>query len=193
MSAPRYGLLLLAAALPALVQAPAAAASPPAKAPAAAASPAAPATAAPAQAEATAEVPRPPLDAELETGGYAYNPQNRRDPFVSLLRPVGPDRGPKTRKPGMEGFLIQETALKGIVRTKGGGLGTASRPGFIAILLGADGKSYFVTTGQRLYDGMITAVDATSVTFRQEVTDPLSPVKTREVRKSLYASEEARQ
>jgi hypothetical protein len=30
------------------------------------------------------------------------------------------------------------------------------------------------------------------VTFRQEVTDPLSPVKTREVRKSLYASEEAR-
>ena len=50
-----------------------------------------------------------------------------------------------------------------------------------------------MTTGQRLYDGQITAVDATSVTFRQEVTDPLSPVKTREVRKSLYASEEARQ
>ncbi len=40
---------------------------------------------------------------------------------------------------------------------------------------------------------VITAVDATSVTFRQEVTDPLSPVKTREVRKSLYATEEARQ
>jgi hypothetical protein len=61
------------------------------------------------------------------------------------------------------------------------------------MFLGADGKTYFVTTGQRLYDGLITAVDATSVTFRQEVTDPLSPVKTREVRKSLYASEEARQ
>ncbi len=192
MSARGKGLLLLAAVLsaaPALAQR---AEAPPAKAPAAPAA-AAPATAAPVQAEAAAEVPRPPLDAELETGGYTYNPQSRRDPFVSLLRPVGPDRGPKTRKPGMEGFLIQETALKGIVRTKGGGLGTASRPGFIAVLLGADGKSYFVTTGQRLYDGMITAVDATSVTFRQEVTDPLSPVKTREVRKSLYASEEARQ
>jgi len=189
VSARGVALLLLVAVLsatPALAQH---AAAPPAKAPAAAA----PATAAPAQAEATGEVARPPLDAELETGGYAYNPQSRRDPFVSLLRPVGPDRGPKTRKPGMEGFLIQETALKGIVRTKGGGLGTASRPGFIAVLLGADGKSYFVTTGQRLYDGIITAVDATSVTFRQEVTDPLSPVKTREVRKSLYASEEARQ
>ena len=87
----------------------------------------------------------------------------------------------------------QEIALKGIVRTSGGGTGPAQKPGFIAVFLGADGKSYFVTTGQRLYDGVIVGVDATSVTFRQEVTDPLSPVKTREVRKSLYASEEARQ
>ena len=139
-----------------------------------------------------ADANRPPLDVELETGGYAYNSGGRRDPFVSLQRPVAADRGPKTRKPGMEGFLIQEIALKGIVRTTGSGTGIAGRAGHIAMFLGADGRSYFVTTGQRLYDGVITAVDATSVTFRQEVTDPLSPVKTREVRKSLYASEEAR-
>jgi Tfp pilus assembly protein PilP len=160
-------------------------AAPPAPTP----SPAVPAEAAPGATEAN----RPPLDVELETGGYSYNSQGRRDPFVSLQQPVAADRGPKTRKPGMEGFLIQEVALKGIVRTTGGGTGLAQRSGFIAMFLGADGKSYFVTTGQRLYDGVITAVDATSVTFRQEVTDPLSPVKTREVRKSLYASEEARQ
>jgi Tfp pilus assembly protein PilP len=156
-----------------------------------------PAAAAPAQAEAApgsapADATRPPLDVELETGGYAYNSGGRRDPFVSLQRPVAADRGPKTRKPGMEGFLIQEIALKGIVRTTGPGIGVAGKAGHIAMFLGADGKSYFVTTGQRLYDGVITAVDATSVTFRQEVTDPLSPVKTREVRKSLYASEEAK-
>jgi len=142
---------------------------------------------------AAADPSRPPLDVEVEAGGYAYNPQGRRDPFVSLQSPVTADRGPKTRKPGMEGFLIQEVALKGIVKTSGGGTGIAQRSGYIAIFLGADGKSYFVTTGQRLYDGAIVAVDPTSVTFRQEVTDPLSPVKTREVRKSLYASEEARQ
>jgi hypothetical protein len=151
---------------------------------------AAPAEAAPGALPADAS--RPPLDIELETGGYAYNSGGRRDPFVSLQRPVAADRGPKTRKPGMEGFLIQEVALKGIVRTTGTGIGVAGRPGHIAMFLGADGKSYFVSTGQRLYDGVITGVDATSVTFRQEVTDPLSPVKTREVRKSLYASEEAR-
>jgi len=140
----------------------------------------------------TAELSRPPLDAEMETGGFAYQSEGRRDPFVSLQRPVAADRGPKTRKPGMEGFLIQEVALKGVVRTAGGGTGVAAEPGFIATFLGADGKSYFVRLGQRLYDGVITAVDATSVTFRQDVTDPLSPVKSREVRKSLYASEEAR-
>ncbi len=139
------------------------------------------------------DVTRPPLDLELESGGYAYNSQGRRDPFVSLRRPVAADRGPKTRKPGMEGFLIQEIALKGIVKTKGGGLGSARQAGFIAVILGADGKSYFVTSGQRLYDGQIVGVDATSVVFRQEVTDPLSPVKTREVRKYLNATEEARQ
>ena len=165
-------------------------AAPPAAAPSATPA-AAPAEAAPG-AGAT-ETNRPPLDVELESGGYSYNSQGRRDPFVSLQQPVAADRGPKTRKPGMEGFLVQEVALKGIVRTTGGGTGLAQKSGFIAMFLGADGKSYFVTTGQRLYDGVITAVDATSVTFRQEVTDPLSPVKTREVRKSLYASEEARQ
>jgi len=167
-------------------------------APAEAQVPEAPAPGAEAEAEAPAAAPgdaleRPPLDLEVDTGGFTYNSQGRRDPFVSLQRPVAADRGPKTRKPGMEGFLIQEVALKGIVRTTGGGMGIAADPGFIATFLGADGKSYFVRSGQRLYDGVITAVDATSVTFRQDVTDPLSPVKSREVRKSLYASEEARQ
>ena len=116
--------------------------------------------------------------------GYAYNPMGRRDPFVSLLKPVSPDQGPKTRRPGMEGFLIQEVALKGIVKTP---------KGYIAMLLGTDGKSYFVGVGQRLFDGVVTAIDATTVTFRQEVTDPLSTVKSRDVKKTLYPSEEARQ
>lgn len=150
--------------------------------------PAAPATENPATPAA-----KSPLDVETDAGGYSYNPGGRRDPFVSLQKPVAADRGPKSRKPGMEGFLIQEIALKGIVRTGGGGTGVAAKPGFIAVFLGTDGKSYFVTNGQRLFDGVITAVEAGSVSFLQEVTDPLSPVKSREVKKSLNASEEARQ
>jgi hypothetical protein len=156
-----------------------------------------------AQAPKPAESPKPDaadtvkniLDAELEPppGGYTYNPQGRRDPFVSLNKPVGPQLGGKVRPQGVPGFLIQEVALKGIVKTSGEGLGVAAKPGYIAILQGTDQKSYFVTVGQRLFDGVITSIDATSVNFRQEVTDPLSPVRTRDVRKTLYPSEEARQ
>ena len=163
-------------------QQPAPTAQQPAPTPPAAAAPAAPAEAPPGTAP--TDPTRPPLDVELETGGYSYNSGSRRDPFVSLQRPVAADRGPKTRKPGMEGFLIQEVALKGIVRTP---------KGYTAMLLGTDGKSYFVNVGQRLFDGVITSIDATTVTFRQEVSDPLSTVKSRDVRKTLYPSEEARQ
>jgi len=140
-----------------------------------------------------ADAARPPLDVELETGGYSYASGGRRDPFVSLQRPVAADRGPKTRKPGMEGFLIQEIALKGIVKQTGQGYGAADKAGYIAMFLGTDAKSYFVNVGQRLFDGEIIAIDAANVTFRQEVTDPLSPVRTREIKQSLYQSEEARQ
>ena len=41
---------------------------------------------------------RPPLDVELETGGYSYSSGGRRDPFVSLQRPVAADRGPRFRR-----------------------------------------------------------------------------------------------
>jgi Tfp pilus assembly protein PilP len=126
------------------------------------------------------------IDQELQPDptGYTYSPQGRRDPFVSLLKPVSADQGARTRRPGMEGFLIQEVALKGIVRTP---------KGFTAMLLGTDGKSYFVNVGQRLFDGVIVSIDATTVTLRQEVSDPLSTVKSRDVRKTLYPTEEARQ
>jgi hypothetical protein len=132
-------------------------------------------------------------DLEPAPGGYTYNPQGRRDPFVSLVKPVGPGGVKGPRPQGLPGFLIQEVALKGVVKTSGGGLGPAASAGYIAILQGTDGKSYFVNVGQRLFDGVIVGIDASSVSFRQEVTDPLSPVRTRDVRKTLYPTEEARQ
>jgi Tfp pilus assembly protein PilP len=120
---------------------------------------------------------------EKELGPDQYDSGGRRDPFISLQKPVT-STGPQQRPRGVEGFLIQELALKGIVRTQ---------DGFVAMLLGPDNKSYFLRVGQRLYDGAITNIDMTSVTFHQDVTDPLATVRTREVKKSLYPSEEARQ
>lgn len=127
------------------------------------------------------------IEQELEPppGGYTYNPQGRRDPFVSLVKGVTGEGGASRKgKAGMEAFLIQEVALKGIVKTP---------EGFIGMFLGTDGKSYFSRVGQRLFDGQIVTMDQQSVTFRQEVTDPLSPVRTRDLKKSLYPSEEMRQ
>jgi Tfp pilus assembly protein PilP len=162
--------LAVAVAAPALAQAP----------------PAAPATVPSPEASPATDTIKSIIDQELQPDptGYTYSPQGRRDPFVSLLKPVSADQGARTRRPGMEGFLIQEVALKGIVRTP---------KGFTAMLLGTDGKSYFVNVGQRLFDGVIVAIDATTVTLRQEVSDPLSTVKSRDVRKTLYPTEEARQ
>lgn len=144
--------------------------------------------AAPAQepAEQVKDTLRELLERELavQPGQYTYQPAGRRDPFISLLVNVGPSEAPKQRPPGIQGLLVQELALKGIVK---------DQSGFIAMMQATDGKSYFAKVGQRFYDGVIVAMDAASVTFRQEVTDPLSPVRTRDVKKSLYSTEEARQ
>ena len=134
---------------------------------------------------ASTDIVKSRIDQEIAPapGSYAYSAQGRRDPFVSLLKPVS-ESGPGKRRPGMEGFLIQEVALKGIVKDS---------KGYTAMLLGTDNKSYFTKVGQRLFDGVITAIDASTVTFRQEVTDPLSSVRSRDVKKTLYPSEEGRQ
>jgi Tfp pilus assembly protein PilP len=122
------------------------------------------------------------LEQELDAprNGYVYNPAGRRDPFISLAKPVTTDdaaRGPKP--PGIQGFLLQETSLKGVVKTV---------DGWLAVLEGPDKKGYFVRLGQRMYDGVITAIDAAGLTFRQEITDPLSPAKSRDVRRLLNSA-----
>jgi Tfp pilus assembly protein PilP len=133
---------------------------------------------------ASTEPTMPSLDLENRPDGYTYKPEGRRDPFMNLQKSIA-SRQDTVRPVGVAGFSINEVHLRGIVKD--------SVQGFIALLLGPDGKTWFCKIGQRLYNGSITSIDAATVTFREEVTDPLSPVKTREVKKTLYPSEEARQ
>lgn len=124
------------------------------------------------------------LEQELDAprNGYIYNPAGRRDPFVSLARPVANEGDAnRPRRPGIEGFLLQETSLKGVVKTV---------DGWIAVLEGPDRKGYFVRVGQRMHDGVVTTIDATGLSFRQEITDPLSPAKSRDVRRLLNSAQE---
>src|SRR5687767_13378148 len=68
-------------------------------------------TPAPAAAAAPAPQPAPP---------YSYDPQGRRDPFVSLVA-RGSDPGSAANRPaGLPGLLIAEVAVKGIVRDRSG-------------------------------------------------------------------------
>jgi hypothetical protein len=117
-------------------------------------------------------------------GGYTYNSGGRRDPFMSLVRRGSATGKERPVKAGLEGLLIQELALRGILK---------DQQGYLAFLSGPDGKSYWPRVGQRFFDGQLVGIDATTATFRQEVSDPLSPVRTRDVKKYLYPTEEATQ
>ena len=122
---------------------------------------------------------------ELEPQGYTYSPGGRRDPFISLLL-----RGSQTQRPsvgaraaGLSGLETSEVTLKGTI---------ASQGGFVGILQGSDNKTYIVRAGERLLDGTIRTITQDSMVITQQVTDPLSLEKQREVRKVLRQTEEAK-
>lgn len=120
-----------------------------------------------------------------EPSGYAYHAEGRRDPFVSLLK-HGPEmqRGSAgARAAGLAGLAAAEVTLKGTMQ---------GRDGYVAMMLGADTRTYIVHPGDRLADGTIRAISSDSLVIVQQVNDPLSPQKQREVRKMLRQSEEAK-
>ena len=163
---------LIVAALSSAVQASAPQASPSAQAQPAA--PQAPAPAAPA-------APSAP-----ESQGFTYNPEGRRDPFVSLIRRGGTGLGPTiggARPAGLSGLETAEVTLTGTIQ---------SQTGYVGILLGADNKTYIVRPGDRLLDGTVRTITQNAVVILQQVNDPLSLEKQREVRKVLRQTEEAK-
>jgi Tfp pilus assembly protein PilP len=122
----------------------------------------------------------------VEPQGYTYDPQGRRDPFVSLLRrgsDVPRTGGPGARPNGLAGLETSEVTLKGTL---------ASQGTYVGILQGSDQKTYIVKAGDRLLDGTIRAIAPDSMVITQQVTDPLSLDKQREVRKLLRQTEEAK-
>jgi Tfp pilus assembly protein PilP len=140
---------------------------------------------APAPAAAQAPPATQPTEGALQPQGYTYSADGRRDPFVSLLR-----RGVEAqslpdgaRPPGLAGLGTSEVTLKGTMR---------GREGYVGILLGADTKQYLVRPGDKLLDGTVRSVSETEVVILQQVNDPLSLQKQREVRKGLRQTEEAK-
>jgi Tfp pilus assembly protein PilP len=123
--------------------------------------------------------------AAVEPQGYTYDAGNRRDPFVSLMR-RGADTQSKTvgvRPPGLGGLTAGEITLKGIL---------ASQGGYVGIVLGADNKTYIIHPGEALLDGTIRTITSDAMVILQQVNEPLSLQKQRELKKVLRQTEEGR-
>jgi Tfp pilus assembly protein PilP len=143
-----------------------------------------PQTKAPAPANASA--PKPDLPAP--PANFEYAAEGRRDPFLSLVN-RGVDAATQAgqqaakRAEAQPGLLTAEITVRGIVQTRGA---------FVAMVAGADNKVYSIRAGDRLADGVVRAVTAEAVVILQEVNDPLSLDKQREVRKLLRGGEEVK-
>jgi Tfp pilus assembly protein PilP len=132
----------------------------------------------PAQTPPGQPAPQPPA-----TPTYSYNAEGRRDPFVSLLGRGTDPRTEANRPAGVAGILINEVSLKGIVK---------DHNGFFAMIQGPDNKTYIIRPGDKLLDGSVKTIVPDAVVFSQDVNDPLSLVKQKEIRKTLRSSEETR-
>jgi Tfp pilus assembly protein PilP len=191
MTALRFIVIGAVLAMPAMAMAqPPAPKAPAAKAPepkAPAVPPKSPAPARPAT-NATPLVPvKPVIPLPVPPANYLYSSEGRRDPFSSLIN-RGTDakgQGAKgvARGEGLAGITTSELAVKGILLSRGT---------WLAMVTGADNKVYTVRAGDRLADGVVRAVRAQAVVILQEVNDPLTLEKVREVRKFLRGGEEVK-
>jgi Tfp pilus assembly protein PilP len=155
--------------------APPASAAPPA--PANPAVPAAPAAAAAApQTPPAPAVPGPP-----QPENYTYDSDGRRDPFTSL---IGTGANVETRMPprgeGASMLAVADISVRGIMQSRGA---------LVAMVEGPARKTYIVHQGDKLLDGMIKTITPQGLVLIQEVNDPLSLVKQREVSKLLRSLE----
>lgn len=150
--------------------------------PARAAAPAAPA-AAPATGAASAEAPADEKSDAAEPNGFTYEAEGRRDPFISLLRRGLDARVTGPKMAGLAGLGTSEVSLRGVLTSQGA---------FVGILQGVDAKNYIVRVGDRLSDGTIRSISKDAMVILQQVNDPLSLEKQREVRKLLRQTEEAK-
>jgi len=150
---------------------------PPAQTPSAQTPPSQPA---PAPAPAPAKPPQVEAGKSAATPAYSYDPAGRRDPFVSLVGRGGDPGSQAARPPGLAGLLISEVMVKGVLR---------DQTGFLVMLRAPDNKTYTVRVGAKLLDGSVKSISQDKVIFSQDVNDPLSLVKQREVPKPVRQGE----
>ena len=166
--------LLLGLARIAAAQAPAA--KPPAQ-------PAPPPQAAPAPAPGATE-PANPAATPPPQEAYTYKADGRRDPFLSLIGSGTENKVASRKGDGAAGLTVSELSVRGVMQSRGA---------LIAMVQGSDNRTYVVHQGDKFLDGTVKSVTPQGLVIVQEVNDPLSLIKTREVRKMLRSLEDAKE
>ena len=114
---------------------------------------------------------------------YTYDAGGRRDPFLSLVG-TGAEPGlGSSRVEGAAGLTVGEITVRGIVQSRGV---------LIAMVQGPDNKTYVVHQGDKFVDGSVKSITPLGLVIVQEMHDPLSLVKQREIRKQLRSTEGAK-
>jgi hypothetical protein len=137
----------------------------------------------PVQASSAAPPTPAPAATPAPVDNYTYDPEGRRDPFVSLLRSGSDQRAARVGVIGLAGLSVDEISVRGVV---------AGGNGYVAMVMGPDSKTYIARANDKLLDGTVKAVTAQGLVILQEVNDPLSLVKQKEVRKMLRGLEEGK-
>ncbi|MGD9903842.1 MAG: pilus assembly protein PilP [Vicinamibacterales bacterium] len=143
----------------------------------------APPAAASAPAQVAPAAPRP--DLPTPPANFTYRSDGRRDPFMNLSRSgtvAVADTG-ASRPTGAAGIGVDELVVRGILQSRGA---------YVAMVSGPSGQTYTIRSGSRLYDGTVRSITAQAVVIQQQVSDPLSLQKQREVRKLLRVQEEGK-
>jgi Tfp pilus assembly protein PilP len=123
--------------------------------------------------------PAPPVQEE-----FSYQSDGRRDPFVNLLGTGSePRQASRLGGEGTTGLLVADISVRGIWQSRGT---------IVAMVEGPDKKTHLVHQGDRFADGTVKTITLQGLIIVQEVKDPLSLVKQREIRKQLRSIEEAK-
>ena len=115
---------------------------------------------------------------------YTYRPDGRRDPFLNLIGTGTEVKATSRKGEGPSGLTVGEISVRGIMQSRGS---------LIAMIMGPDNKTYIVHQGDKLLDGTIKSITPQGLVVVQEVNDPLSLIKQREVRKLLRSLEDAKE
>jgi type IV pilus assembly protein PilP len=102
-----------------------------------------------------------------------YNPNGKRDPFLSPVVAHGGGSGCSTGKKCLE---IGEINLRGIVH---------SESGFIAVVSNGLNKAYFLRENDPVFNGYVIKITGDSIVFQETLQDRLGKTFTREVTKKI--------